>query len=155
MLIVLVLTIVVTFLPLARAGALLDDLIARAKAGDAEAEFDLGDMYRYGLVALSDGSHVQQNSEQSVLWLRKAADKDYAPAEYELGEILYKDDTRFEYDDRESLKWLQKFFATQGHRQGHRSNAIRRCRIHDWHGILPVVRYVTWGHLIFAMWSIP
>jgi uncharacterized protein len=118
-LVVLILTIVTIFLPLAHAGTLLDDLIRRAKSGDAEAEVELGNMYRYGVVALSDGSRVEKNIEQSLLWLRKAGDKDYAPAEYELGEILYKQDT-IDFDeegnvikipdaDIESLKWLRRF----------------------------------------------
>ena len=44
-----------------------------AEQGDAEAQYNLGNCYRYG-------EGVEQNYEKAVEWYRKAAEQDYADA---------------------------------------------------------------------------
>src|SRR6185437_10925724 len=58
-----------------------DDLATlrqQATAGDAEAEFALGNRYYRGL-------GVPQNYDQAILWYRKSAGQGFAPAQNQLG----------------------------------------------------------------------
>jgi len=61
----------------------LPELTQKAKAGDARAQFALGAMYR-------DGFRVQQDDQQAVDWLRKAAEQGVMQAQFNLGLIYYK-----------------------------------------------------------------
>ena len=56
----------------------IDALRARAEAGDAEAQVDLGVMYFVG-----DG--VPQDYAEAVRWYRLAADQGHARAQFNLG----------------------------------------------------------------------
>lgn len=100
----------------------IDDLVDRAKKGDPEAQFELGSRYApntpggyqtlpKGDESMSDGSRVETNFQSAVDWLRRAADRDYAPAQFALGLILYQGDGSFEdrTDEIESARWLRKY----------------------------------------------
>ncbi|MCK1394316.1 tetratricopeptide repeat protein [Bradyrhizobium sp. 1] len=100
----------------------IDDLVDRAKKGDPEAQFELGSRYApntpggyqilpKGDESMSDGSRVQTNFQSAVDWLRRAADRDYAPAQFALGLILYQGDGSLEdrTDEIESARWLRKY----------------------------------------------
>ena len=54
-----------------------------AEAGDAKAQYELGRRYAYGI-------GVPEDHKQSVHWFRKAAEQNYAPAQFYLG-IWYRD----------------------------------------------------------------
>lgn len=60
---------------------------------------------------MSDGSRVEANFQSAVDWLRRAADRDYAPAQFALGLLLYQGDGSFEdrTDEIESARWLRKY----------------------------------------------
>ena len=84
------------------------EIKTKAEAGDAKAQYDLCMMYGEGL-------GVPQNDEESVKWLRKAADQGNADAQNTIG-AFYAFDMMpgFEQDPKEALKWLRKAIA-QGH----------------------------------------
>ena len=54
-----------------------------AEQGDADAHFNLGVMYGYGL-------GVKQDDFEAVKWYRKAAEQGYADAQFNLGISYYK-----------------------------------------------------------------
>ncbi|MDB4391271.1 sel1 repeat family protein [bacterium] len=56
----------------------------RAEAGDAEAQYDLGHMYEYGY-----GKAVTADYVEAVKWYRKAANQEYASAQYRLAHKYY------------------------------------------------------------------
>jgi TPR repeat protein len=56
----------------------IDDILARAERGDAEAQFHLGASFYYGVMASTDFS-------EAVRWFRQAAAQNHPRALYELG----------------------------------------------------------------------
>jgi len=56
-------------------------LLEKAQAGDMSAQVDVGNMY-------ADGNGVTKDSAEAVKWYQKAADRGFAPAEYDLGLIV-------------------------------------------------------------------
>jgi len=76
-----------------------------ADAGNAEAQ------YRMGLFAFL-GNAVLQNTDEAMLWWRKAADQNYLPAEHDLG-VDYYDGKIVPQDLAEGIRWLRKA-AEQG-----------------------------------------
>ena len=82
------------------------DLLTKAKAGDAEAQFNLGDRYCHG-----DG--VPQDDKEAVKWYRKAAEQGYAFAQHNLG-VMYANGRGVPEDDKEAVKWFRKA-AEQGY----------------------------------------
>lgn len=56
-------------------------LTARAQAGDAQAQFELGQDY-------SAGDGVEQNNVTAMIWFRKAADQHHAEAWKRIGDLL-------------------------------------------------------------------
>ena len=78
---------------------------ARASAGDAAAQVELGRMYM-------DGRGVPQDASQGVMWLGKAAEQGHPYAQYILG-VLYSQGSSVPKDERKALSWFSKA-ATQG-----------------------------------------
>src|SRR5258708_37964460 len=66
----------------ARTAGIDPALMAKANAGNAEAEFLVGTKYELG-------AQVPKDPAQAAAWYRKAADKRYPQAEHSLG-ILYE-----------------------------------------------------------------
>jgi len=78
---------------------------AKAEAGDADAQYNLGLMY-----VLGEG--VEQDFKEAVKWYQKAADQGDAIAQSNLG-LMYQKGQGVEQDFKEAAKWWQKA-ADQG-----------------------------------------
>ena len=74
--------------------------LSAAKAGDIEAQYDLG--YRY-----EKGRGTEQDDEQAVLWYLRAAEQGLDKAEYKLG-LCYLDGTGIAKDEAQGMSWLEK-----------------------------------------------
>lgn len=79
---------------------------ALAKAGDAEAQYNLAMLYR-------DGKGVAKDPTQSALWFTRAAEQGLADAQYQLG-YLYDTGEGLAQNDHEAFVWYRKA-AEQGH----------------------------------------
>ena len=75
----------------------IQSLRTRAEQGDAEAQFNLGVMYR-------TGEGVARDYSESVKWTRRAAEQGIAEAQYYLG-VAYANGQGVAQDDAESVKW--------------------------------------------------
>jgi TPR repeat protein len=85
--------------------ASLPELTKLAQAGDAKAQFELGQMYE-------DGRGVTQDDELAATWFRKAADQGNAGAQNSLG-IMYSQGRGVARDREEAVRWYKKA-AKQG-----------------------------------------
>jgi TPR repeat protein len=74
-----------------------------ADRGNAEAQFDIGSMYR-------DGDGVKQDDAQALSWLQKAAAQDYPIALDVLG-LMYHEGTGVKQDYAASMDWSLKAAA--------------------------------------------
>jgi len=81
------------------------DLVKKAQAGDAKAQYDLGLCY-----VRADG--VTKDNNEFLRWLRKSAEQGYAPAQCNLGRCYYYA-MGIRKDEIEAVKWLTKA-ADQG-----------------------------------------
>jgi TPR repeat protein len=79
-----------------------------AKAGNAEAQFNLGFIYETGMSGKTD-------EKEAVVWYRKSAEQGYHMAQLALGDC-YRRGCGVEADKEEAKKWLQKS-ADQGNEQ--------------------------------------
>ena len=84
----------------------LADLRARAEAGDADAQSDIGFMY-------GTGQGVPQDVTEAVRWLRLAAEQGEAGAQNNLG-VAYGDGEGVPQDDAEAVRWY-RLAAEHGH----------------------------------------
>src|SRR5436190_11696693 len=75
----------------------MDAARAKASAGDVVAQFSLGALLYYG----------GTETAQGVDWVRKAAAQQYAPAEFQMGQ-LYDFGFGVAQRDREALDWYRK-----------------------------------------------
>jgi TPR repeat protein len=80
-------------------------LMAKAKAGNPEAQFKVGTKYELG-------ARVAKDATEAAAWYRKAADKNYAPAEHSLG-VLYETGAGVAADYTAAAQWYRKA-AEQG-----------------------------------------
>lgn len=80
-------------------------LLAKANAGDAEAQYQLGNAYNYG-------DKVRQDYAQALIWYRKGAEQGNADAEFQLGG-LYHFGHGVPHDEAQSFAWTMKA-AEQG-----------------------------------------
>jgi TPR repeat protein len=76
------------------------ELVKRAEAGDAKAQYDLGLCY-----VRADG--VTKDNNEFLRWLRKSAEQGYAPAECNLGRCYYYA-MGIRKNEIEAMKWLTK-----------------------------------------------
>ena len=72
----------------------------RAHQGDADAQFQLGWWYEFGVGVAKDTGEAAQ-------WYRKAAEQGHARAQYGLG-LLYRHGDGVTYDAREAAHWYRK-----------------------------------------------
>lgn len=81
----------------------IDTLRKQAKAGDAEAQYQLASAY------LSGSGGASKDLKQGVQWLRKAADLEHAAAQYALW-VMYRSGFPPEIpkDPAQGLPWLRK-----------------------------------------------
>jgi TPR repeat protein len=110
-----------------------DSLEGRAKAGDADAQCELG-------LAYINGNGVSKNYSEAVKWLRKSAEQNNAMAQYNLG-VCYAQGAGTAKSMVEACKWYRKS-AEQNYAdaeynlgisylsgQGVRRNAAEACKL--------------------------
>ena len=73
---------------------------AKAEAGDAESQVELGIRY-------ADGKGVTKDQVEAVKWFRKATEQNYARAQYNLG-LSYLDGEGVTKNQVEAVKWFRK-----------------------------------------------
>ncbi len=76
-----------------------------AEQGNADAQFNLGVMYR-------TGRGVAQDDKEAAGWYRKSAEQGFARAQFSLG-LMYYGGQGVPQDDKEAAKWYRKA-AEQG-----------------------------------------
>lgn len=81
-------------------------LRARARRGQAQAQFELGVCYRFG-------QGVPQDEAEAVKWYLKAAEQGHDKAQYNLG-VCYDAGTGVAKDPAEAARWYRRA-AYQGH----------------------------------------
>jgi TPR repeat protein len=72
-----------------------------AEQGDANAQFEIGNMYRFGVI-------VEKDDKKSLEWIQKAAKQGHIKAQSELGRMYL-----YEQNKMKAVEWLQKT-AEQG-----------------------------------------
>ena len=78
----------------------IGDVKAKAEAGDAESQVELGLRY-------ADGEGVTKDPVEAVKWVRNAAEQNNARAQYNLG-VGYYNGEGVEKDPVEAVKWYRK-----------------------------------------------
>lgn len=81
-----------------------------AGAGLAEAQFQLANMYAYGLAPPAEGEDAQR---QAATWYFAAARQGHAEAQYSLA-VMFLTGSGVEASAEEALKWMKRA-ASQGH----------------------------------------
>jgi len=93
----------------------LKETYQKAEIGDAEAQYNLGEMYY-------NGEGVSQNDKEAVKWYLKAAEQGHAKAQFNLG-LMYDIGKGVSQDYKEAVKWYSKA-VRQGHAEAQRHLAI-------------------------------
>jgi len=83
----------------------LKEFLPLAEQGDAEAQYNLGVMYR-------DGDGVPQDDKEAVRWFRLAAEQGLANGQFNLG-YMYGTGHGVPQDDKEAVRWC-RLAAEQG-----------------------------------------
>ena len=81
------------------------ETLQAAEQGNAEAQFNLGNMYR-------EGRGVRQDDAEAVRWYRQAAEQGDAQAQTNLG-LMYANGLGVRQDDAEAFGWFRQA-ADQG-----------------------------------------
>ena len=81
-------------------------MCTQAKQGDAEAQYNLAEMF-------ADGKGVAEDKEAAAHWYRKAAEQGHASAQFSLG-FAYQYGWGVAINDRDAVIWYRKA-AEQGH----------------------------------------
>lgn len=103
----------VVFTALAAAGQAIDPaLLAKAKAGDASAQIEVGAQYARAAGLAQDPDEVAADGKQSAEWYRKAADQGRVQGEIQLAEC-YRDGRGVTRDMKQAAEWYRKA-ADQG-----------------------------------------
>ena len=84
----------------------IEEVKAKAEAGDAESEMELGRRY-------DKGEGVVKDHAEAAKWYRKAAEQNYVDAQFNLG-MCYEEADAGTEDWAEVYKWLS-LAARQGH----------------------------------------
>lgn len=83
---------------LANYSSVFNQLYFRAILGDAQSQFDIGQMFQYGI-------GVAQNNDSAIIFYQNAAAQQHLAAEYNLG-ILYLEHPKDANDYQIALNWL-------------------------------------------------
>jgi len=78
----------------------IEEVKAKAEAGDAQSQVELGLRY-------DKGEGVAKDQVEAVKWFRKAAEQNYARAQYNLG-VGYYNGTGVAKDPAEAARWYRK-----------------------------------------------
>jgi uncharacterized protein len=84
----------------------LQELRDAAERGDADAQDDLGLLYRFG-AAYYQRSGIEQNLEEAVKWFRRAADQGLDRGQFNLA-LCYLQGTGVPKNPAEAFRWLSK-----------------------------------------------
>ena len=93
----------------------LNGFYVLAKNGDAQAQYNVGQMY-------AQGKGVQQDTRKAMEWYEKAAKQGYAPAQYNLAEIYHNLGAVEDHAYEKAKYWYEKA-ANQGVMQAHNNLA--------------------------------
>lgn len=74
--------------------------IAKAKTGDAQAQYEVGNMYLRG-------RGVERNGKAAYEWFSKAADQGHVRAQYKVGYLYFKGEG-VDKDPNKALKWIRR-----------------------------------------------
>jgi TPR repeat protein len=97
----------------ARAQAIDPDLLAKANAGDAAAQVQVGERYAANAAALHNVASAGETYKTAAEWYRKAADQGFIPGQLHLA-ALYRDGGKgFPRDMEQAATWYRKA-AEQG-----------------------------------------
>jgi TPR repeat protein len=111
-----------------------DEVMAKAEAGDADSEYQIGVRY-------AKGQGVAKDEVEAVKWVRKAAEQNYAVAQYNLG-VCYSYSVGVDEDDVEAVKWYRKAaeqnYAAAQYNLGNRYASGEGVRKND------IVAYMWW-----------
>jgi TPR repeat protein len=91
-------------IPQCKPSAAALDLRNRAMRGDADAQYDLGDNYRWGSGA------VPRDLRKAAEWFRMAANQGHARSQYQLGKC-YEEGEGVEKDRTKAIEWYRKAAA--------------------------------------------
>ena len=80
---------------------LLADIRTKAEKGDAQSQYEMGAAFFFGHLGLA------KDDVEAVKWFRKAAEQNYATAQYSLG-VCYTEGQGVEKDEPEAVKWYRK-----------------------------------------------
>src|SRR5262249_5908073 len=78
----------------------IEEVKAKAEAGDVESQVELGLRYEHG-------KGVAKDPVEAAKWYRKAAEQNYAAAQNSLG-VCYEKGEGVTKDQAEALKWFRK-----------------------------------------------
>jgi tetratricopeptide (TPR) repeat protein len=84
-------------------------LLARAKHGNPEAEWEVAERFENGCKDKRGKILVRRSHRKAAEWLRRAAEHGCAPAQCNLG-VLLGDMERAGSNPREALMWLERAF---------------------------------------------
>ncbi len=76
------------------------ELVKKAEAGDAEAQYNLGQCHEKGLGVIKD-------NKEAVKWYTKSAEQEYAKADYAISQC-YFEGKGVPRDKKEAKKWIMK-----------------------------------------------
>ncbi len=76
-------------------------LMKRANSGDLYAALDLYNLYK-------EGKELARNNDEVLKWLKYAADRENAKAQYEMGKLYFFENDLVEQNDAEALRWFTK-----------------------------------------------
>jgi len=96
----LALSVPATYAAVAHHKGINSALLAKANAGDAEAQYQLGSAYNYG-------DKVRRDYAQALFWYRKGAEQGNAKSEFQLGG-LYHFGHGVPQDDAQGFAWIMK-----------------------------------------------
>jgi hypothetical protein len=80
-------------------------LLNKARSGDAKAQYELSQSYKYGWNGL------EKNTTECLKWLRSSAQNSYAEAQYDYGNLFMYNQGRdygISNNDAEYIKWMRK-----------------------------------------------
>src|SRR5262249_30251840 len=78
----------------------IEEVKAKAEAGDAESQVELGRRYYHG-------EGVSKDEDEMLKWYRKAAEQNFARAQTNVG-VAYEDGIGVAKDQEEAVKWYRK-----------------------------------------------
>ncbi len=84
-------------------------LLARARSGDREAEWEVADRYADGCKDKRGKVIVRRSTAKAAQWLRRAAERGSGPAQNNLG-VLLSNGNGVRKNVEEALLWLKKAF---------------------------------------------